>query len=204
MAIKTRPDVFAGLDTRDPHHRDLPVEPAARRRSSACPVQPNKAIVGDNAFAHEAGIHQDGVLKAAITYEIMTPQSIGRRVERARARQALRAATRSASGSRELGFELEGEAFQERVPALQGPRRQEEDDLQRGPRGDRRRRVRAHRRALRAREAGDRALGHVREADRDGRAADRRRRAKATALGRSARSTRSSRRSPSSPTPRAS
>jgi 2-isopropylmalate synthase len=42
------------------------------------PVQPNKAIVGDNAFAHEAGIHQDGVLKAAITYEIMTPQSIGR------------------------------------------------------------------------------------------------------------------------------
>jgi 2-isopropylmalate synthase len=41
-------------------------------------VQPNKAIVGANAFAHEAGIHQDGVLKAPITYEIMTPQSIGR------------------------------------------------------------------------------------------------------------------------------
>ncbi len=40
-------------------------------------VQPNKAIVGDNAFAHEAGIHQDGVLKYTQTYEIMTPQSIG-------------------------------------------------------------------------------------------------------------------------------
>lgn len=40
-------------------------------------VQPNKAIVGDNAFAHEAGIHQDGVLKCTQTYEIMTPQSIG-------------------------------------------------------------------------------------------------------------------------------
>ncbi len=40
-------------------------------------VQPNKAIVGKNAFAHEAGIHQDGVLKAALTYEIMTPQSVG-------------------------------------------------------------------------------------------------------------------------------
>jgi 2-isopropylmalate synthase len=40
-------------------------------------VQPNKAIVGKNAFAHEAGIHQDGVLKKAITYEIMTPQSVG-------------------------------------------------------------------------------------------------------------------------------
>jgi len=40
-------------------------------------VQPNKAIVGANAFAHEAGIHQDGVLKERSTYEIMTPQSIG-------------------------------------------------------------------------------------------------------------------------------
>jgi 2-isopropylmalate synthase len=40
-------------------------------------VQPNKAIVGRNAFAHEAGIHQDGVLKHALTYEIMTPESVG-------------------------------------------------------------------------------------------------------------------------------
>jgi 2-isopropylmalate synthase len=40
-------------------------------------VQPNKAIVGANAFAHEAGIHQDGVLKDAETYEIMTPESVG-------------------------------------------------------------------------------------------------------------------------------
>lgn len=40
-------------------------------------VQPNKAIVGENAFAHEAGIHQDGVLKNQQTYEIMTPESVG-------------------------------------------------------------------------------------------------------------------------------
>lgn len=40
-------------------------------------VQPNKAIVGANAFAHEAGIHQDGVLKNPQTYEIMTPESVG-------------------------------------------------------------------------------------------------------------------------------
>ena len=40
-------------------------------------VQPNKAIVGKNAFAHEAGIHQDGVLKNPLTYEIMTPESVG-------------------------------------------------------------------------------------------------------------------------------
>jgi 2-isopropylmalate synthase len=41
------------------------------------PVQPNKAIVGSNAFAHSSGIHQDGVLKAKNTYEIMTPESVG-------------------------------------------------------------------------------------------------------------------------------
>lgn len=41
------------------------------------PVQPNKAITGRNAFAHEAGIHQDGVLKNPLTYEIMTPKSVG-------------------------------------------------------------------------------------------------------------------------------
>ena len=40
-------------------------------------VQPNKAIVGDNAFAHESGIHQDGMLKNRETYEIMTPESVG-------------------------------------------------------------------------------------------------------------------------------
>ena len=41
------------------------------------PVQPNKAVIGRNAFAHEAGIHQDGMLKNPLTYEIMTPQSVG-------------------------------------------------------------------------------------------------------------------------------
>jgi 2-isopropylmalate synthase len=77
MAIKTRPDVFRPLDT-----NIVTTEIYASSRLLASTigvsVQPNKAVVGDNAFAHEAGIHQDGVLKAAITYEIMTPQSIGR------------------------------------------------------------------------------------------------------------------------------
>ena len=41
------------------------------------PVQYNKAIVGKNAFAHESGIHQDGMLKNRNTYEIMTPESVG-------------------------------------------------------------------------------------------------------------------------------
>ncbi len=42
------------------------------------PVQPNKAIVGDNAFAHESGIHQDGMIKSVHTYEIMRPEQVGR------------------------------------------------------------------------------------------------------------------------------
>ncbi|HKE11633.1 MAG TPA: alpha-isopropylmalate synthase regulatory domain-containing protein, partial [Myxococcota bacterium] len=75
------------------------------------PVQPNKAVVGDNAFAHEAGIHQDGVLKAAITYEIMTPQSIGRPSnELVLGKHSGRHAFRERL--QELGFSLEGEEFQ--------------------------------------------------------------------------------------------
>ena len=46
-------------------------------RLTGYPVQPNKAIVGRNAFAHEAGIHQDGVLKERTTYEIIDPKTVG-------------------------------------------------------------------------------------------------------------------------------
>ncbi|MBW2694599.1 MAG: 2-isopropylmalate synthase, partial [Deltaproteobacteria bacterium] len=76
-ARQVEPDVFRDLDTKI---RAQEIYPSSRMLSTiiGVPVPPNKAIVGDNAFAHEAGIHQDGVLKAAITYEIMTPQSIGR------------------------------------------------------------------------------------------------------------------------------
>jgi 2-isopropylmalate synthase len=77
MAIKTRPDMARGLET---HVNTEEIYATSRLLSSiiGVSVQPNKAIVGQNAFAHEAGIHQHGVLQAAITYEIMTPQSIGR------------------------------------------------------------------------------------------------------------------------------
>jgi len=53
--------------------------PSSQRLSeiTGVAVQPNKAIIGRNAFAHEAGIHQDGMLKNPLTYEIMTPQSVG-------------------------------------------------------------------------------------------------------------------------------
>jgi 2-isopropylmalate synthase len=75
MALRTRKDRF-GLET---NIDTTQIVPASRLVSSVTgfPVQPNKAIVGANAFAHESGIHQDGVLKHRETYEIMTAQDVG-------------------------------------------------------------------------------------------------------------------------------
>jgi 2-isopropylmalate synthase len=75
MAVRTRSDVFdcaTDLDTTQ-------IVPCSRLVSgiTGFPVQPNKAIVGANAFAHESGIHQDGVLKSRETYEIMLAQDVG-------------------------------------------------------------------------------------------------------------------------------
>ncbi|MBN1546868.1 MAG: 2-isopropylmalate synthase, partial [Syntrophaceae bacterium] len=75
MALATRKDFF-GLKTniKTPY-----IYQTSRllTQITGVAVQPNKAIVGANAFAHESGIHQDGLLKEKITYEIMTPQSVG-------------------------------------------------------------------------------------------------------------------------------
>lgn len=75
MAVKTRQDLFE-VDTR---LDTTQIVPASRLVSTVTgfPVQPNKAIVGANAFAHESGIHQDGVLKHRETYEIMRAQDVG-------------------------------------------------------------------------------------------------------------------------------
>lgn len=75
MAVRTRADYFNCISTVDTTH----LVPASRLVSSITgfPVQPNKAIVGANAFAHTSGIHQDGVLKHRQTYEIMTAEDVG-------------------------------------------------------------------------------------------------------------------------------
>jgi len=75
MAVRTRQDVFqcdSNIDTTQ-------IVPASRLVSNITgfPVQPNKAIVGANAFAHESGIHQDGVIKKRETYEIMRAEDVG-------------------------------------------------------------------------------------------------------------------------------
>jgi 2-isopropylmalate synthase len=75
MALRTRGDLFTAATG----VRGELITKASRLVSAITgfSVQPNKAIVGANAFAHEAGIHQDGMLKHAGTYEIMTPESVG-------------------------------------------------------------------------------------------------------------------------------
>lgn len=75
MALKTRRDLF-GLDTGIDTTQIVPTSKLVST-ITGYPVQPNKAIVGANAFAHESGIHQDGVLKCRETYEIMSPESVG-------------------------------------------------------------------------------------------------------------------------------
>jgi 2-isopropylmalate synthase len=103
MAIRTRHDVMPYVTNVDP----TMLTRASKLVStvSAFPVQYNKAIVGRNAFAHESGIHQDGVLKHAQTYEIMTPESVGVKASslvmgKHSGRHAFR------EKLRELGFEL--------------------------------------------------------------------------------------------------
>ncbi|MDO5696317.1 MAG: alpha-isopropylmalate synthase regulatory domain-containing protein, partial [Eubacteriales bacterium] len=75
MALKTRHDIF-GLDTGIDTTQIVPTSKLVST-VTGYPVQPNKAIVGTNAFAHESGIHQDGVLKCRETYEIMSAESVG-------------------------------------------------------------------------------------------------------------------------------
>ena len=76
MALRTRPGQFPDLAATVQTEQ---ITPASRLVSylTGFAIQPNKAIVGSNAFAHESGIHQDGFLKNPLTYEIMTPQSVG-------------------------------------------------------------------------------------------------------------------------------
>jgi 2-isopropylmalate synthase len=105
MALRTRRDVFdleTGVRTEE-------IFRSSRLLShiTGVHVQPNKAVVGENAFAHEAGIHQDGVLKEKLTYEIMRPEDIGRSSNKLvlgkhSGRHAL------AARLKDLGFDLAG------------------------------------------------------------------------------------------------
>jgi 2-isopropylmalate synthase len=76
MALKTRNDVYKGYST-GVNTREIVKSSRLVSRMSGLVVQRSKAIVGENAFAHSSGIHQDGILKKRETYEIMDPQEVG-------------------------------------------------------------------------------------------------------------------------------
>lgn len=103
MALRTRRDIFHGIT-------GITTEEIMRSsklltRIIGMPVQPNKAIVGANAFAHEAGIHQDGLLKNKATYEIMKPDDVGvRKTEFVLGKHSGRNALRTRL--EELGYKL--------------------------------------------------------------------------------------------------
>ncbi len=103
MAIKTRGDILpyqCGVDSTMLNRASKLVSAA-----TSFPVQYNKAIVGRNAFAHESGIHQDGMLKNNTTYEIMTPASVGvQKTSLVMGKHSGRAAFKNKLG--ELGYEL--------------------------------------------------------------------------------------------------
>lgn len=110
MAIKTRGDVLPYSTGVDPSY----LTRASRLVSavSSFPVQYNKAIVGRNAFSHESGIHQDGMLKNNETYEIMRPETVGvAKTSLVMGKHSGRAAFQSKL--EELGYELADNAFQD-------------------------------------------------------------------------------------------
>ncbi|MEA2622064.1 MAG: 2-isopropylmalate synthase [Chloroflexota bacterium] len=107
MALRTRPTQFDGGGSSVQTEQ---ISAASRLVSylTGFLVQPNKAIVGRNAFAHESGIHQDGMLKNPLTYEIMTPQSVG--LAGSRLSVGKLSGRRGLQGKlKELGYDLDGE-----------------------------------------------------------------------------------------------
>ena len=76
MALRTRPDYYGNVTTRIDTQEFLAASQLVSQLTGIS-VQPNKAIVGENAFAHEAEMYQEAMLKNPLTYEIMTPQSVG-------------------------------------------------------------------------------------------------------------------------------
>ncbi len=110
MALRTRPTQFPDLGSQVNTEQ---ITAASRLVSylTGFTIQPNKAVVGANAFAHESGIHQDGVIKNPLTYEIMTPQSVGLSgsqltIGKLSGRKGLQAKLRS------LGHEVEGDRLE--------------------------------------------------------------------------------------------
>ncbi len=109
MNLKTRKDFYQA--TTNINTREIIRTSRLLTRITGIPVQPNKAIVGANAFAHESGIHQDGLLKEKMTYEIIRPEDVGlKQTEFVLGKHSGRHAFKERL--RELGYELSDEEIE--------------------------------------------------------------------------------------------
>jgi 2-isopropylmalate synthase len=109
MNLRTRKDFYQA--TTNINTREIIRTSRLLTRITGIPVQPNKAIVGANAFAHESGIHQDGLLKEKMTYEIIRPEDIGlKQTELVLGKHSGRHAFKERL--RELGYELSSEEIE--------------------------------------------------------------------------------------------
>ncbi|HET8627524.1 MAG TPA: 2-isopropylmalate synthase, partial [Thermomicrobiales bacterium] len=128
MALRTRHDRYGRFTTGIRSERLAAVSSLVSRNTGIV-VQPNKAIVGANAFAHEAGIHQDGVIKERTTYEIMTAESVGWKANRlVMGKHSGRAGFRQRL--KDLGYEVDADRLQalyERFIALTDRKKRVDD-----------------------------------------------------------------------------
>ena len=130
MALRTRNDYYKA-DTRVASQRLVPTSRLVSH-ITGMHVQRNKAIVGRNAFAHEAGIHQDGMLKERTTYEIMRPEDVGFTTsDLVLGKHSGRAAL--AARAKDARLQPDGRTAQHGLRRLQETGRQEEGDLRRRP-----------------------------------------------------------------------
>ena len=115
MAIRTRRDYFKGYYTEINAKEIVPISKRVSR-TMGIPVQPNKAIVGENAFAHSSGIHQDGIIKSRVTFEIIDPKEIGWKESQLKENQLILSPRSGRNALRhrlsELGYELDKEQLE--------------------------------------------------------------------------------------------
>ena len=169
MAIRTRPDYFEGVGV-NVKSDELARTSRLVSRLTGYHVQFNKAVVGRNVFADEAGIHQHGVLADRETYEVIDASDVGQ--EAAQIVLGKHSGRHAFKDTLEkMGIHVQGDALECRVRALQGARRQEDRDHRSRSRGDRGRGAR-HRHGA----ALQRARARAARRDRD--QADRARRAR--------------------------
>ena len=173
MALRTRSDYFGARRDHGAYARSWRARRASSRRLTGYPVQYNKAIIGRNAFAHEAGIHQHGVLEDRETYEIIDASTVGQ--EAAQIVLGKHSGRHAFADSLDkMGLHVQGDALNQAFTRFKELADRKVRDHRGRPRGDRRRGARHRRRAPVLDREPRAARRHAGDAERGGRARRRR------------------------------